>query len=61
MSRRLALIVAVSKRGDRRRRGLPWHPEDPCTSKEHLGHAIIMGRATWDSLGAPSRSAETLW
>ena len=52
----LALIVAVSKNGViGAAGGLPWHiPEDlKYFRKNTLGHAIIMGRATWDSIGRP--------
>ena len=52
----LALIVAVSKNGViGAAGGLPWHiPEDlKYFRKNTVGHAIIMGRATWDSIGRP--------
>jgi len=56
MSEGLALIVAVSRNGViGRDGGLPWHiPEDLKHFRRHtVGHAIIMGRKTWDSIGRP--------
>ena len=52
----LALIVAVAKNGvigDRNR--LPWHlPEDLKRFRRlTTGHAVIMGRKTWESLAKP--------
>ena len=52
----LALIVAVSKNGViGAAGGLPWHiPEDLKHFKRHtMGHAILMGRRTYDSIGRP--------
>lgn len=57
----LALIVAVARNGiigctnDDGRGALPWHlPEDLKHFKETtIGHPIIMGRKTWESLGRP--------
>jgi dihydrofolate reductase len=52
----LALIVAVARNGViGREGGLPWHiPEDLKHFKNTtLGHAIIMGRRTHDSIGRP--------
>ncbi|MEP6941321.1 MAG: dihydrofolate reductase [Betaproteobacteria bacterium] len=53
---RIALIAAVARNGvigDRNR--LPWHlPEDLRRFRElTLGHSIIMGRKTWQSIGKP--------
>ena len=52
----LALIVAVAKNGvigDRNR--LPWHLPDDLKRFRRLtsGHAVIMGRKTWESLAKP--------
>ena len=52
----LVIIAAVARRGvigkDNR---LPWHlPEDLRHFKAStLGHPVLMGRKTWDSLGRP--------
>ncbi len=54
--RGLALIVAVSRNGVIGRDGdLPWHiPEDLKHFRRNtVGHCIIMGRKTWDSIGRP--------
>jgi len=53
---RIALIAAVARNGvigDRNR--LPWHvPEDLRRFRElTMGHSIIMGRKTWESIGKP--------
>lgn len=53
---RLAIIVAVSDNGVIGRDGdLPWRlPEDLKHFKRTtLGHAVVMGRATWESIGFP--------
>jgi len=53
---RLGVIVAVAQNGVIGRDGdLPWRlPEDLKHFKRiTLGHAIIMGRATWESIGRP--------
>jgi dihydrofolate reductase len=53
---RLSLIVAVARNGvigrDNR---LPWHiPEDLKRFRARtMGHHIIMGRRTWESIGRP--------
>lgn len=52
----LALIVAMAKnRGIGLKGALPWHvPEDLKRFKAlTMGHAIIMGRATHESIGRP--------
>ena len=49
----LSLIVARARNGAIGRNGtIPWHaPEDlRAFQRETLGGAVIMGRATWDSL-----------
>lgn len=54
--RGLALIVAVSRNGVIGRDGdLPWSiPEDLKHFRRNtVGHCIIMGRKTWDSIGRP--------
>src|SRR5690348_12922362 len=53
---RVYLIAAVAANGVIGRHGrLPWHlPEDLKHFKRlTLGHPIIMGRRTWESLGGP--------
>ena len=52
----LAIIVATSLNGVIGRKGdLPWHiPEDLKHFRRNtIGHAIIMGRRTYDSIGRP--------
>jgi len=53
---RIALIAAIARNGvigDRNR--LPWHlPEDLRRFRDlTMGHSIIMGRKTWESIGKP--------
>lgn len=53
---RLHLIVARARNGVIGNRGaMPWHlPEDLAHFKRTtLGHCIVMGRKTWDSIGRP--------
>ncbi len=53
---KLTLIVARASNGViGRRNGLPWRlPEDLAHFKRTtLGHPIVMGRRTWDSIGKP--------
>jgi len=53
---RVYLVAAVARNGVIGARGkLPWHlPEDLQHFKKlTLGHPIIMGRRTWESLGKP--------
>jgi dihydrofolate reductase len=53
---RLELVVAAARNGlIGRANGLPWHlPDDLKHFKRlTLGHPILMGRRTWDSLGRP--------
>jgi len=53
MTSRLVLVAAVARNGViGRGNALPWHlPEDLKHFKElTLGHAVIMGRKTWESL-----------
>lgn len=52
----LVLVVAIAKnRVIGRDKGIPWDlPEDRRHFRTHtLGHAVIMGRATYDSMGKP--------
>jgi dihydrofolate reductase len=52
----LALVVAMGRGGViGRDGGLPWHfPEDLKHFRQvTTGHAVIMGRKTWDSIGRP--------
>ncbi len=52
----LTFIAAVSRNGVMGKDGkLPWDlPEDRAFFREStLGHAVIMGRRTWDERGAP--------
>jgi dihydrofolate reductase len=52
----LALVVAAAKNGVIGKDGkLPWRiPEDLKHFKRvTVGHAVIMGRKTWDSIGKP--------
>lgn len=53
---RLELVVAVARNGViGRDNGLPWRlPADLAHFKRvTLGHPILMGRRTWDSIGRP--------
>lgn len=54
MKRALALVVAMGPNGViGKAGGLPWHlPEDLRHFKNvTMGHVMIMGRKTWDSIG----------
>jgi dihydrofolate reductase len=56
VSRQLSLIVAVGPGGAIGRQGrMPWHaPEDLANFRRiTLDHTLVMGRATWDSVGRP--------
>ena len=60
---RIYLIAAVAKNGVIGANGkLPWHlPEDLKHFKNlTLGHPVIMGRRTWDSLGKPLPGRENI-
>lgn len=53
---RLELIAAVARNGVIGRNGqLPWHlPDDlKCFKQLTLGHPIVMGRKTYESIGRP--------
>ena len=60
---RVALIAAIAKNGvigiDNR---LPWKlPEDLRNFRAlTVGHAVIMGRRTWESIGAPLRDRQNV-
>lgn len=58
-ARDITLIMATGPKGELGKGGtLPWprHTEDMRRFQAHtLGHAIIMGRVTWESLGGPLR------
>lgn len=50
---RVSLVAAVARNGVIGRDGaIPWHlPEDMARFRElTMGHAVVMGRRTWDSL-----------
>jgi len=60
---RVHLVAAVASNGViGARGGLPWHlPEDLKHFKAlTLGHPVIMGRRTWDSLGKPLPGRENI-
>ena len=53
---RISIIVAVAENGVIGRGGeLPWHLSDDLRRFKQLtmGHTIIMGRRTWESIGRP--------
>ena len=59
----LSLIVAVSKNGVIGEKGkIPWHiPEDLKRFKKlTMGHHIIMGRKTFESIGKPLRGRHSI-
>jgi dihydrofolate reductase len=60
---RIYLVAAVAKNGVIGAGGnLPWHlPEDMRHFKKlTLGHPVIMGRRTWESLGKPLPGRENI-
>lgn len=60
---RVYLVAAVARNGIIGARGqLPWHlPEDlKHFRKITLGHPVIMGRRTWQSLGKPLPGRENI-
>jgi dihydrofolate reductase len=60
---RLYLVAAVARNGVIGAKGkLPWHlPEDLRHFKKiTLGHPVIMGRRTWESLGKPLPGRENI-
>jgi dihydrofolate reductase len=60
---RIYLVAAVARNGVIGAGGkLPWHlPEDLRHFKKlTLGHPVIMGRRTWDSLGKPLPGRENI-
>ncbi len=59
----MVLIAAVARNGViGRRGGIPWHlPEDFAHFKATtLGHTLVMGRATYDSIGRPLPGRRTI-
>ncbi|UAL31199.1 dihydrofolate reductase [Nocardioides rotundus] len=63
MSKRIVLVAAHARdRGIGRDGGIPWRlPHDFAHFKrETLGHTLVMGRATWDSIGRPLPGRETV-
>jgi dihydrofolate reductase len=60
---RIYLVAAVARNGTIGAKGqLPWHlPEDLKHFKKiTLGHPVIMGRRTWESLGKPLPGRENI-
>lgn len=60
---RVYLVAAVARNGIIGAKGqLPWHlPEDLTHFKKiTLGHPVIMGRRTWESLGKPLPGRENI-
>ena len=60
---RIYLVAAVAKNGVIGAQGkMPWHlPEDLKHFKQlTLGHPVLMGRRTWDSLGKPLPGRENI-
>jgi dihydrofolate reductase len=60
---RVYLVAAIARNGIIGARGkLPWHlPEDLRHFKQlTLGHPVIMGRRTWESLGKPLPGRENI-
>jgi dihydrofolate reductase len=60
---RLVLIAAVARNGViGHQGGIPWHlPEDFAHFKATtLGHTLVMGRATYDSIGRPLPGRTTI-
>ena len=63
MRRRIVLVAAVAANGVIGADGaLPWrHPEDFAHFKaETTGHTLVMGRATYDSIGRPLPGRRTI-
>jgi len=60
---RLYLVAAVARNGIIGANGrLPWHLPDDLRhfKKVTLGHPVIMGRRTWESLGRPLPGRENI-
>jgi len=60
---RLSLIAAVAQNGVIGRDGqLPWHLSDDLRRFKRLtmGHTLIMGRRTWESIGRPLPGRRTI-
>jgi dihydrofolate reductase len=60
---RVSIIAAVAENGVIGRDGkLPWHLSDDLRRFKRLtmGHAIVMGRRTWESIGRPLPGRRTI-
>jgi dihydrofolate reductase len=60
---RVSLIAAVAENGViGRDGGLPWHLSDDLRRFKQLtmGHTIVMGRRTWESIGRPLPGRKTV-
>jgi dihydrofolate reductase len=60
---RLSIIAAVAENGVIGRGGkLPWHLSDDLRRFKQLtmGHTIVMGRRTWESIGRPLPGRRTI-
>jgi dihydrofolate reductase len=60
---RISIIAAVAENGVIGRQGkLPWRLSDDLRRFKHLtmGHTIIMGRRTWESIGRPLPGRRTV-
>ena len=60
---RISIIVAVADNGVIGRGGqLPWHLSDDLRRFKQLtmGHTIVMGRRTWESIGRPLPGRRTV-
>ena len=56
LSPRLEIVVAVARNGViGKGNQLPWHLPDDLKRFKHLtlGHPVLMGRRTWESIGRP--------
>jgi len=63
MSKRVVLVAAFARNRAIGRDGqIPWHlPHDFAHFKrETMGHTLVMGRATWDSIGRPLPGRSTV-
>lgn len=60
---RISIIAAVAENGVIGRNGkLPWHLSDDLRRFKRLtmGHTILMGRRTWESIGRPLPGRRTI-
>ena len=62
--KKVTMIMALGPKGELGNKGgLPWprHDEDMRRFQAHtIGHPIIMGRKTWESLGGPLRYRQNI-